>query len=55
MRQHEIAGALGISVTQVERHLRQARDRVGAANTNELLVLLVTDGLIGESRGAIWA
>lgn len=46
--QPEIAAALGISVTQVERHLRQARERLGLANTNELMATVVRDGLIGD-------
>jgi DNA-binding CsgD family transcriptional regulator len=45
--QAEIAEALAISVTQVERHLRQARERVGAATVGELLAVLVADGVIG--------
>ena len=45
LRQSEIALCLGISPRQVERHLHDARARVGAATTSQLVVMLVTGGL----------
>jgi DNA-binding CsgD family transcriptional regulator len=42
----EIAECLGISVRQVERLLHDARERVGAATTSELVALLVTGRLV---------
>jgi DNA-binding CsgD family transcriptional regulator len=46
LRQSEIALCLGISPRQVERHLHDARIRVGAATTSQLAVMLVTGGLV---------
>ena len=46
LRQSEISLCLGISPRQVERHLHDARIRVGAATTSQLVVMLVTGGLV---------
>ena len=46
LRQSEIALCLGISPRQVERHLHEARIRVGAATTSQLVVMLVTGDLV---------
>jgi len=44
--QPEIASCLGISSRQVERLMHDARERVGAATTSELIALLVSGGLV---------
>lgn len=45
LRQTEIAACLGISVRQVERLLRAARERVGASTTSELVAMLASGAL----------
>lgn len=46
LRHSEIAECLSISARQVERHVREARERVGARTTNELVAMLVRNGLV---------
>jgi len=50
--QAEIASCLGISTRQVERLMHDARERVGAATTGELIALLVSDGLVPTPPGS---
>lgn len=49
LRQTEIAACLGVSVRQVERLLRAARERVGARTTSELAAMLASGALEGSS------
>lgn len=42
----EIAACLSLSVRQVDRRIAEARARVGAANTNALVALAVSEGLV---------
>ena len=49
LRQAEIAACLGISARQVERHLEQARQRVKAATSAQLVAMLV-DGQLAPAR-----
>jgi DNA-binding CsgD family transcriptional regulator len=49
LRRGEVALCLGISAHQVERLLREARARVGAANANELVAMLVKGQLAPEA------
>lgn len=51
LRQAEIAACLGISARQVERHLEQARRRVKAATTAQLVAMLV-DGRLAPANQA---
>ena len=53
LRQTEIAVCLGISQRQVERLLATARDRVGAATTNELVAMLCSGALNPLSTAGI--
>ena len=52
LRQAEIAACLGISARQVERHLEQARGRVKAATTAQLVAMLVDGRLAPAIRRA---
>jgi DNA-binding NarL/FixJ family response regulator len=49
LKQPEIASALSISSRQVQRLLSQARQRMGATCTTQLLAMLVTDDLATPS------
>lgn len=46
LRHSEIAECLSISARQVERHVREARERVGARTASELVAMLVRNGLV---------
>jgi DNA-binding CsgD family transcriptional regulator len=48
LHQYEIAECLSISARQVERLLTEARARVGARNTHELVALAVREGLVPQ-------
>lgn len=51
LHQPEIAGCLGISPRQVERHLEQARRRTGALTTAHLVAMLVSERLTPATDG----
>jgi DNA-binding NarL/FixJ family response regulator len=46
LKQHEIAQALGVSVRQIERHVRDAKDRLDARSTAELVAAALAAGLV---------
>jgi DNA-binding CsgD family transcriptional regulator len=46
LRYRELAAELGISSRQVQRHVADAAERLGAANANELIALAIVTGAV---------
>jgi DNA-binding CsgD family transcriptional regulator len=48
LRYREVAACLTISERQVERHVANAQERLGAANVNQLIAIALAAGLAGD-------